>query len=523
VLVEFYANWCGDCAHFAPKYKRLAKYVSEWRSVVKLAAIDCHKDFIYEELCSKHFDVVQEFPTTKMFPARTLSGVGIEIDHEFKSLLEAIIHQVEDASGIHRPSHFPTFKSLSDDFSAAGIEEMFATQPGTDQIVISFQDDPQALLAKEIALDLLDMPEVKVYSAGNSSVLAKQYGGQTPNTVVLIERLGQRIIGRSREEVKQLFKPTPDVTTTTTEPTTALAGSTTTAATSHNITAYEVYEADLETALQHSFRIELSGTRSFSGEELDALKSYVKLLAKYFPGRNVVRNWLLNLRRHLRSVDDSLDHVRYQTLVHWGSEKAFLPKKWHYVGCEVSGAGKRGYPCSLWTLFHALTVSAYHRHHKKTSPSSPKFKPEEVLEGITKYVKNFFGCKDCRQHFVAMASEPRSICNYGDSVLWLWHAHNRVNLRTKGSLTEDPKYPKQLFPNAKNCPHCRAGKHKGLPIWNLGNVLNFLGRMYSQLRFDAAPTVMPWTPASASNQTRSGPYQWLEYEGEGAVYNASIC
>ena len=27
-------------------------------------------------------------------------------------------------------------------------------------------------------------------------------------------RLGHRIIGRSREEVKQLFKPTPDVTTT---------------------------------------------------------------------------------------------------------------------------------------------------------------------------------------------------------------------------------------------------------------------------------------------------------------------
>ena len=47
-----------------------------------------------------------------------------------------------------------------------------------------------------------------------------------------------------------------------------------------------------------------------------------------------MRNWLLNLRRHLRLVDDSLDHVHYQTLVNWGSEKAFLPKKWNYVGCE---------------------------------------------------------------------------------------------------------------------------------------------------------------------------------------------
>ena len=93
------------------------------------------------------------------------------------------------------PDSLCFFLRTTPPLSAAGIEEMFATQPGTDQIVISFQADPQALLAKEIALDLMDLPEVKVYSSGNDSVLAKQYGGQTPNTVVLIERLADATTG----------------------------------------------------------------------------------------------------------------------------------------------------------------------------------------------------------------------------------------------------------------------------------------------------------------------------------------
>lgn len=34
----------------------------------------------------------------------------------------------------------------------------------------------------------------------------------------------------------------------------------------------------------------------------------------------------------------------------------FLGAELRWVGCQGSRAGLRGYPCSLWTLFHVLTV-----------------------------------------------------------------------------------------------------------------------------------------------------------------------
>jgi thiol oxidase len=43
------------------------------------------------------------------------------------------------------------------------------------------------------------------------------------------------------------------------------------------------------------------------------------------------------------------------------------------------------------------------------------------------YVRHFLGCRDCAQHFLAMADglEYDVISEY-DGVLWLWAAHNKV-------------------------------------------------------------------------------------------------
>ena len=39
----------------------------------------------------------------------------------------------------------------------------------------------------------------------------------------------------------------------------------------------------------------------------------------------------------------------------------FLGEQLQWVGCQGSRVGLRGYPCSLWTLFHVLTVQAASR------------------------------------------------------------------------------------------------------------------------------------------------------------------
>ncbi|GBP07751.1 Sulfhydryl oxidase 1 [Eumeta japonica] len=75
--------------------------------------------------------------------------------------------------------------------------------------------------------------------------------------------------------------------------------------------------------------------------------------------------------------------------------------------------------------------------------------PLEVLQAMHGYIKHFFGCTDCSEHFQAMALR-RKIWNTSskdDAVLWLWEAHNEVNNRLAGDATEDPKFPKIQFPS----------------------------------------------------------------------------
>lgn len=49
------------------------------------------------------------------------------------------------------------------------------------------------------------------------------------------------------------------------------------------------------------------------------------------------------------------------------------------------------------------------------------------------YIRNFFGCRMCAEHFEAMAAESmHEVKNRDEAVLWLWSRHNRVNARLAG-------------------------------------------------------------------------------------------
>lgn len=49
------------------------------------------------------------------------------------------------------------------------------------------------------------------------------------------------------------------------------------------------------------------------------------------------------------------------------------------------------------------------------------------------YVRHFFGCRPCAEHFEEMAKENLSVQNTPSAaVLWLWTRHNQVNNRLAG-------------------------------------------------------------------------------------------
>ncbi|MEQ2170353.1 Sulfhydryl oxidase 2, partial [Goodea atripinnis] len=112
----------------------------------------------------------------------------------------------------------------------------------------------------------------------------------------------------------------------------------------------------------------------------------------------------------------------------------FLGAELRWVGCQGSRPGLRGYPCSLWTLFHVLTVQ-----HDATPTvldnTGLEGKAAPVLQVMRHYIRTFFGCKECGQHFEqAAAASMDEVKSPEEEVLWLWNQHNRVNARLAGNL-----------------------------------------------------------------------------------------
>lgn len=162
----------------------------------------------------------------------------------------------------------------------------------------------------------------------------------------------------------------------------------------------------------------------------------------------------------------------------------FSSKRW--VGCQSSVAGLRGFTCGLWQLFHYLTVQAANTDQVVDDPL-------EALHAIHGYVKHFFGCTDCSQHFQTMATKNKiwNVANKDDAVLWLWSAHNEVNQRLSGDATEDPVFPKIQYPPEETCLNCRNANR---PIaqnrndsneinWNRLEILLFIKRIYAPINF----------------------------------------
>ena len=90
--------------------------------------------------------------------------------------------------------------------------------------------------------------------------------------------------------------------------------------------------------------------------------------------------------------------------------------------------------------------------------TGPRDVPPDILGVIENYMKYFFGCQICVEHFSKGASfiqpadrQPRN------AVLWLWRGHNIANSRLQKDPTEDPKHLKVQFPPKQLCPECYTG------------------------------------------------------------------
>ena len=245
---------------------------------------------------------------------------------------------------------------------------------------------------------------------------------------------------------------------------------------SHTVTAADsigdkVHMIDLNNAIRYSMYQETLLHQKLNGSQTHAIQSFLLVLSKYFPFENDnQKRWAKRMSLWVKARNETTA-VSLLAAMKAGSEGFLFPNR-PYISCKGSKPDLRGYPCALWLLFHTLTVQEHMAMLKNTSL------PHQVLFAMRDYVRYFFTCKYCSQEFHSAARDlNQRLTAIDSSVLWLWQAHNDVNMRLAKTETEDASHPKIIYPSHELCPSCRKERTKE---FNLSEVLTFLSRKYER-------------------------------------------
>ncbi|KAM6217281.1 sulfhydryl oxidase 1 [Rhynchocyon petersi] len=469
--VEFFASWCGHCIAFAPTWKALANDVKDWRPALNLAALDC-ADETNNAVC-RDFNILG-FPTVLFFKAIAKEGSGTPLSvagADVQTLRERLI----DALETHRDTWPPACPPLE----PARLEEIngFFARNNEEYLALIFENEG-SYLGREVILDLSQLHGLAVRRVlSTEEDVVSKFGVTDFPSCYLLFRNGSAtrvpVLVESRSFYTAYLRRLSGVTREAAQTTTAPTTDNKIAPTVWKIADHsKIYMADLESALHYILRVEVGKFAVLEGQRLVALKKFMAVLAKYFPGQPLVQNFLHSTSDWLkRQQRKKVLYSSFKNALDSRKEGAVIAQKVNWVGCQGSEPHLRGFPCSLWLLFHFLTVQASQQNLYRSDQTA---KPQEVLQAIRGYVQWFFGCRDCAAHFEQMAAASmHRVDSLDGAVLWLWTGHNKVNARLAGAPSEDPQFPKVQWPTRELCPACH-NELRGEPVWDLGATLRFL-------------------------------------------------
>lgn len=189
------------------------------------------------------------------------------------------------------------------------------------------------------------------------------------------------------------------------------------------------------------------GTSRLGDGALDSLKNLLRALMLLFPGAE--------RRRAFSGILGEIEPLEELGIAEW--EVLVAKHMGPLVKAEGAGDGDykwtlaqpdAGYTGGLWILFHTLTArSALASAEDQDARVQPAF----VLGVIHGFVEHFFGCAECKGHFLRAYEEARPTWEpqgAKGAVLWIWDLHDKVNVRL-----EKPRWP-----STGSCPRCWKGK-----------------------------------------------------------------
>uniref|UniRef100_A0A0K8S6Z9 Sulfhydryl oxidase n=4 Tax=Lygus hesperus TaxID=30085 RepID=A0A0K8S6Z9_LYGHE len=512
-IIEFYNSWCGHCLRFTPTYKRLANDIKDWGRVLKTAAVDCSNP--------KNIGICRDYeilvtPTLKYFkPHMNDKDEGIPIPRVMKqrdaNTSTISVHDLRNNITLEllRRTDLPELQPFS------GGDIVDPRKPQTLYIVLVIECVP--MIGPQLVLDYWNVTKVTVrpFRCRDNRLRTYRIKDQADEAVYVMKR-GK--VHHSKEisdeydysAYRSLDKPSLEETGDFTR-----KGALTqlhryfskrgiTVPTPFNLSSIkdisenlreafneinkgkkpykhtgEVFQVDIEGALDHSLTMEVAIHKKIEGEALIALQNYLEVLVKYFPIGKGGKKFLYCVRKRVKHAPPGFGGKMFVNFIQKCKDRynpGYVEPNNGWVGCHGTVPIYRGYPCSMWTMFHTLTVQAFHQKAEN---------PQEVLSAMKGYMKNFFGCTDCAHHFLQMAANmEKEVKSLKDSVLYLWAAHNKANKRLHGDATEDPHFPKVQFPTSKICKPC----HKPDGAFDEREVLNFLHHMYTHINTVVTPT-----------------------------------
>lgn len=157
---EFYNSYCGACQRFAAIWKEVAKNVSDWHSIVQVAAIDCSTDE-NNDICREY--EIMRYPTMRYFPPGYASGekqIGINLDHLLMPQINDLIDEL--TAHLHNETNIgPDWPKFSK-FEGAIWKDLFNEANIDVKYIYILSDSLPSALSSQIILDHVGAPHVQI-------------------------------------------------------------------------------------------------------------------------------------------------------------------------------------------------------------------------------------------------------------------------------------------------------------------------------------------------------------------------
>ena len=122
-----------------------------------------------------------------------------------------------------------------------------------------------------------------------------------------------------------------------------------------------VYAGDLEKSVQYALTQEIPAQAILDDAKMKSIYQYLEVVIQYLPVREKVKKFLIALREwpikmDYRTLTGEAFSKKVDELIQYYKPFEATPQGW--IACRGSRSRYRGYPCSVWTSFHTMTVNA---------------------------------------------------------------------------------------------------------------------------------------------------------------------